>query len=251
MATAKKKASKKKAVSNRPLSLITLNINIRSTTCCDSSSLILRHAYESADALLKAYDLARQQRGGRRGMTTDQEQDLLRAMLVMAAAGLDAMSKQLIRDALPKLLERNDKALNTFEKFIARRLGNDLDVSEKASANKFLARVLSRPSPQTQLIEEYIQDLTRGSLQSTEALFQIAAALGIDPPKAGIEPNTLTPIFHTRNSIIHELDINLAAPRRNRHVRRQTTMIRGTNLLLRLSAKILELVDDVVSLEES
>jgi hypothetical protein len=39
-----------------------------------------------------------------RGMSTDEEQDLLRAMLVTAAPGLDAMTKQLIRDALPKVV---------------------------------------------------------------------------------------------------------------------------------------------------
>jgi hypothetical protein len=149
--------------------LSALDINTRSA-CCENSSLILRHAYESSGALLKAYGLARQQRGGRRGMTTDQEQDLLRAMLVMATAGLDAMSKQLIRDALPDLLKKSERALNTFEKFIARRLTSDQDASEKSAANRFLARVLSRPSPQAQLTEEYVQDLTRGSLQSTEAL---------------------------------------------------------------------------------
>jgi hypothetical protein len=179
-------------------------------------------------------------------MTTDQEQDLLRAMLVMAAAGLDAMSKQLIREALPQLLERSPQALNTFEKFIARRLGEDRDGKDTKAANLFLARVLSRPSPKVQLIEEYILDLTRGSLQSGEALFQVSAALGISPPKVGIDPKELKPIFDVRNMVVHELDIDLSAARRVRHVRGQTTMIRDSNTLLKLSERILNEVDAIV-----
>lgn len=250
MPSSKKVASKKATKKIQTLSLSKIKTEIYSN-CCEKSALILRHAHDSSSALLKAYSLAREVRGSRRGMTTDQEQDLLRAMLVMATAGLDAMIKQLIRDALPQLLRISDQALNTFEKFIARRLVEDPSSSEKMSANKFLARVLSRPSPQEQLIEEYIQDLTKGSLQSSEALFQVAAALGVDPPQAGIDPNALGPIFHIRNRIVHELDIDLSANRRNRHVRSQTTMIRDTNQLINLSAKILALVNDTISSEVS
>src|SRR5712691_1458226 len=60
---------------------------------CKSAGRILETAHDSAGALLKAFDLARTQRGRSAGMSTDQEQDLLRAMLVMAAAGLDGMVK--------------------------------------------------------------------------------------------------------------------------------------------------------------
>jgi hypothetical protein len=74
---------------------------------CKSAGRILETAHDSAGALLKAFDLARTQRGRSAGMSTDQEQDLLRVMLVMAAAGLDGMVKQLIRDTLPSLLERD------------------------------------------------------------------------------------------------------------------------------------------------
>ena len=76
------------------------------TAACSKAAVILARTHESADALLKAFELAQQERGTPRGMSTDDEQDLLRAMLVMTAAGLDSMLKQLIRDALHNLAAR-------------------------------------------------------------------------------------------------------------------------------------------------
>jgi len=61
-------------------------------------------------------------------MTTDEEQDLLRAMLVMAAAGLDSMTKQLIRDALPQVVHRTGAAREGLEKFLARQLTGDVEL---------------------------------------------------------------------------------------------------------------------------
>jgi len=51
------------------------------------------------------------------------EEDLLRAAIVFTGAGLDATLKQLIRDTLPTLLERNQQAHDKFEAFAAGRLG--------------------------------------------------------------------------------------------------------------------------------
>ncbi len=64
-----------------------------------------------------------------RGMTTDEEQDLLRAMLVSAASGLDAMTKQLIREALPIIIQIGKEALAELEKFVTRRLRDGTDDS--------------------------------------------------------------------------------------------------------------------------
>ena len=69
-----------------------------------TAALIYEYSVESANALWAAYDLARLNRGKPRGITTDQEQDILRAMLIAAASGLDASIKQLIRDCLQALL---------------------------------------------------------------------------------------------------------------------------------------------------
>ena len=218
-----------------------------STSCkshaCEKAVLVAETAHAASDALLSAYELARHQRGRPRGMTTDSEQDLLRSMLVIAAAGLDATVKQLVQDALPQLIAKDDKAQNSFEKFVARRVASESGPGAASINTRLLAAVLSSPTPQARLIEEYVSHLTDGSLQSTESLFEIAAALGADPTAIGLVPAELGPIFNVRNKIIHELDINLSAHKRTRNVRSQGAMIRNTERLFRLSHSLISSVD--------
>lgn len=213
-----------------------------SAPSCANAILIASAAHEAASALLQAYEVMRQQRGRPRGMTTDAEQDLLRSMLVMAAAGLDATVKQLIEDALPALITIDALAQNSFEKFVARRLSADSSARPAAESIKLLAAALSSPNPQRQLIQEYVKELTGGSLQSVQSLYPVAAALGAPPNEIGLSED-LQSIFKTRNKIIHELDINLNVPRRTRNVRSQTTMIRDTNRLFQLMVALVSFVD--------
>jgi hypothetical protein len=207
---------------------------------CKSAGRILEAAHDSAGALLKAFDLARTQRGRSAGMSTDQEQDLLRAMLVMAAAGLDGMVKQLIRDALPSLLERDSKAQTSFEVFVERQFRPDIEGVAPPATPKYLARLLSRPEPHKVLIDDYIRKLTDGSLQSSQSLYLVVGALGLWPPEVDVDERALTPIFSVRNKIIHELDINLKATRRTRNVRGMDKMIEQTDRLLMVGEKILK-----------
>lgn len=227
--------------------LPTLRLERFSLTCrskaCEQAILIAETAHAAADALLGAYELTRHQRGRPRGMTTDNEQDLLRSMLVMAAAGLDATVKQLVQDTLPHLVANDPKAQNSFEKFVTRRLAGDPASGSAPVNTRLLASVLASPVPQVRLINEYVSHLTGGSLQSTDSLFEVAAALGAEPTAIGLNPAELRPIFETRNKIIHELDINLAARMRTRNLRSQTTMIRDTNRLFRLASALISSVD--------
>jgi hypothetical protein len=50
------------------------------------------------------------------------QQDLLRAALLFAAAGVDSMVKQLIADALPAVIERSEGARAKLEDYVDRRL---------------------------------------------------------------------------------------------------------------------------------
>jgi hypothetical protein len=213
------------------------------TVICEKPLLIASTAHAACDALLGAYELVRHQRGRPRGMTTDSEQDLLRSMLVMAAAGLDATVKQLIQDSLPTLVSFDELAHNTFEKFVLRRLTSEAAAATTGASLKLVARVLVSPNPQARLIEEYVDHLTSGSLQSTDSLFEVAAALGADPNQIGLTDAELRPIFDLRNKIIHELDINLEAHMRTRNVRSQRDMIRATNRLFALGAALIASVD--------
>lgn len=212
---------------------------------CGKAEIILLTAHDSAAAVLKAFDTARSQRGRPSGMSTDQEQDLLRAMLVFAAAGLDGMVKQLIRDSLRALIAKDDKAQNAFVTFVDKQLRQE--GQGNASSNRFLARILTRAEPQAALIEEYIRKLTDSSLQSSESLFQAVAALGLNPQIVGVIDSDLRPIFSVRNRIIHELDVNLSVARRSRNVRRLGDMIAHTDCLLKVGEQILNSVDRVVA----
>ena len=53
------------------------------------AALIYQYTHTSASSLLEAFDDAKTRRGNPRGVLTDQEQDILRAALVMCCAGLD------------------------------------------------------------------------------------------------------------------------------------------------------------------
>jgi len=235
------------------------------TKACEKACLILKHTHESSQALFAAYGLARAIRSiskqketkgeGKkeismlRGMSTDEEQDLLRSMLVSAASGLDAMTKQLIREALPIIIQIDKEALVELEKFVTRRLkdGTD-DISERTP---FLARVLTAPSTQKQIIEDYIGYLTKGSLQSSDELSRVTKAFGISQKEVSIDHTKLRPIFESRNRIIHELDINFNVKRRRRNLRSEGTMKSYTETLIELAENILKSVDSKLSKAKS
>ena len=212
-----------------------------------NAELILKHAKKSVGALQKAFQIVREKRGAERGMTgaergmtTDEEQDLLRAMIVMAAAGLDAMVKRLIRDTLPVLVKIDDTVQEGLEVFLVRRIRGEAEAPGGVSGSKFLARILAATSHHDRLTEEYIQDLTGSSLQSGEELIRAAKALGLDPQHLNLKPAELKPIFEIRNKIIHELDIDLDATRRKRNLRAMDIMNSHADTLLAVGERFLK-----------
>lgn len=204
------------------------------------AALIYQYTHASASSLLVAFDDAKAKRGGKRGVLTDQEQDILRAALVMTCAGIDAALKQSIRDCLEKLLESDRSVRDGFEKFIRRRIGGEGDVLELASGSKFLATVLAEASPRRRLIEEYIRELTGESLQSAEEIMRTTAALGLETKTLALDIPRLKEIFSIRNKIIHELDIDLDAPKRKRKVRSQTDLVDNSDLVLKTTKALVE-----------
>ena len=216
---------------------------------CADAAVILERAHESAAALLAARHLSRAERGRPRGISTDDEQDLLRAMLVMAAAGLDAMMKQLVRDTIPVLLPSEANVQDGLEKFVTRRLGTRADTDDQRgrTGNVLLARALISISPQQTFLAEYLDELSGGSLQSPDELTRVAKALGLDPKI--VDKNVLTPIFRTRNKILHELDISLERDRRRRNHRGLQDMVKSANTLLGLAEAILGQVNTKLSAE--
>jgi hypothetical protein len=175
-------------------------------------------------------------------MTTDEEQDLLRAMLVMAAAGLDSMAKQLIRDALPLIVHSNERARDGLEKYLARQLTGDVELITAGRSPKFIAMLLSSSDLPKRAAIQYVAHLTSASLQSAEELLRVAAAFGLTAGELTTNFQDLKPIFDVRNKIIHELDINLGGARRKRNLRGKADLVKYSNALLAAGGDLIQAV---------
>ncbi len=163
-----------------------------------------------------------------RGATTDQEQDILRAMLLFATAGLDAVAKQLIKDVLPEVIMKDIGAHTEFEKFLERRIRKgsvDVEPGKKDSLDiKFLSKVLASRKPRQIVIDDLLRTLTGDSLQSKEQLLKVAAHFAITAKEIVQDQKLVKTIFEVRNQIAHEMDINLGARNRNRWPRKYEDM---------------------------
>jgi hypothetical protein len=200
-------------------------------------------AHESAKEALAAMKSLRahrraEQGSARMGRTSDQDQDLLRAMLVFACAGVDASMKALIREALPVLADMNTDVQAKLDTFAAGYLSDAGAVSPKA-----LARVLGHAgSPRQALVEEFIEELTGGSLQSSQQLDLVCGALGIVDAQLRRDVDGLGPVFAVRNQIIHEMDLNPAPGGQMRRQRNIEQMVFMANRALGLAQRIVNSV---------
>ncbi len=204
------------------------------------AATILSYAALTTQELLAAFGTVRMAQGGQ-GTTTDQQQDILRSMLVFSMAGLDACLKQLIRDALPALALTSAGVQRQLDDFVSRKISRD----GGAVDGRFLARVLRSPDPSAVLVGELISELTGGSLQSVQQLLSVCGAFDLsNDPSLVTQLRGLAEAFTIRNRIIHEMDMNLAARNRNRTSRTRAAMVRESNRTLRAAHRILSAVDE-------
>ncbi len=134
---------------------------------------------ESVNSLNSIY---KAKRAGSMGPSTHNQQDLYRAMLIFACAGLDIFLKQLITEKLPKLIAADKNSREEFKKYILRGLSKD--------TNKLLntvALALVDSNPKEIFLNEYIKKITGDSLQSLEQLFRVIEASGLDRKKNNIK----------------------------------------------------------------
>jgi hypothetical protein len=214
----------------------------------ERASLILEYAWRAKEALREQCDASRQRRRATGGALTDAEQDLLRAMLVFAAAGLDSLLKRLIRDALHSLAARDVAVQAELETFVTRQIRPDPEVAtgDATSGRRFIAKVLVAQVPLARITEEYIRDLTGESLQSAEQLFRAAKALGLAEKALGVDAKRMKGIFDSRNQIIHEMDIHLDAKDKQARKRRSRTiddMLDDANCLLEVGKRVIAAVE--------
>lgn len=214
----------------------------------ESAQRYLTSAYDSVSAVLRNLDLIREQRRAEgqdlRGRLTDNEEDLLRAAIVFAGAGLDAALKQLIRDSLPAVLENSALAMDKFKAFVRRHL-SQADVIDVGR----LADYLVAESPRVEMIEAYVDELTGGSLQSQQQVENVAGALGIDDSHLRRRLAALHAAFQSRNQIAHELD--LRSPERPgdraRRTRRINDSVRTCHDLLESAQLVVNAVGEILA----
>lgn len=204
---------------------------------CESAFLILRSAHNASNSFLDIFSTVRKNRNAR-GAPTDDEQDLLRAMLTFAGSGLDSMVKQLVDDALPSVIKRDSGAQGMLKKYIERKLkrGDEID-------HHLLADILGEANPRERLINKLVNELTSKSLQSTDQLLRVGSFFNIPSDEICNDRKYLSAIFMARNEIAHEMDIDFNQYNRNRRPRARSTMIEFTNFLFKVSYAFLEGVD--------
>jgi hypothetical protein len=200
--------------------------------------VILCNAHDTASSFLDIFEAVRTARNAR-GAPTDEEQDLLRACLVFASAGLDSMAKQLVRDALPMVVDRQPGAHAMLKQHVERHILREI-TDDSLSA---LADVLVDLQPRNRLIGRMVFDLTSGSLQSSEEVMRVGSYFDIPSRALAADPGVLQKIFNARNQIVHEMDVDFNPVNRNRRSRTKASMTGYTDSVFQVAERLLSEVD--------
>lgn len=168
------------------------------------SQRYLASAYDSVASLYEeTYPALRATRTGSRGRLTHAEQDIFRAAVVFAGAGVDTVFKEAMRSCVAIQVERSDGAREKYVEFVTRfiQAGPTIDPRQ-------LATLLTTADPGQTLKNAYIDKLTGSSLQSLTQVTAAMSALGLQDKKELFkEAKSLNPLFRVRNEIAHELDM--------------------------------------------
>lgn len=189
----------------------------------------------------------------RTGETTEKEftevDDLLRAMLLFACSGLDAVVKQLVQDALELILREDPGAQNEFRKFVERRIkrtsGDEADrlsVAGSVVDSKLLAELMVSFDPRARLVAMLTRSLTSDSLQSRDQLLKVAAHFALQAQEVMDEPNVTKEAFDARNQIVHEMDVDLGSGNARRP-RDYAVMVKWCDNILNVSQRFIGAVE--------
>ena len=243
--------SAKKRVAKRRV--VTRTVTTRQPTTFYRSSL----AAESADSffaiehsvVLKTIEAVNNfnnlyragRRGARGGPSTHAQQDLYRAMLIFACAGLDMLVKQLLTSKLALLVDMDEGAQNKFKEYVK----GGINRGEKEILNTVALALIDR-KPRDIFLKDYIESMTKDSLQSGQQLCRASDASGLNTKQIFTTDklNSLKDTFAVRNEIIHEMDINLVGTGqrtiryRSRRTRTEAIMEGHTTTILDLAQEL-------------
>jgi hypothetical protein len=203
---------------------------------------ILEAAHLSVESFAQAFSDLRSKKKAR-GTTTDEEQDILRAMLLFAGAGLDSMIKQAARDALRKTIQQDVGAYQQFKDHVKSRLGRTDARSDSPIDLKILASALASTTPQQFMIEDLVESITSRSLQSTDQVLAAAAHFGVTMGELKLDLEKTKAVFLARNQIAHELDVDFSGTNRSRRSRTRDNMVDAARHLLGVAANFITAVD--------
>ena len=204
---------------------------------CRDAIRVLIAATKSCSGFFDAYQTSRT--GKTSGNSTDHEEDLLRAMTLFAASGLDAVAKQLLKDCLRDVTRLSPKAMEQLEKSIARSLSRDGKPNDK-----LLARFFVRESTFETSLELVHESFAGESLQSRGQLERAAAAFGIPLSAIVTDNQMLDEIFRERNFMAHEMDVDLLQNNRSRRQRGWETYRGWTVELLTIADRFIVQTND-------
>lgn len=165
-------------------------------------------------------------------------EDLLRAMLLFACAGLDSVVKQLVKDALESVIDKDEGARLQLSSFVERKLlkKEPIDVA-------FLAQAVTSTNPLGHFSKAMVRDITSGSLQSKDELFRVGACFNV-PTASFISNDTeLKKVFDVRNEISHEMDVDFTQPNGHHKRRNLKDMKEKAELVIEVAAKFISEVD--------
>lgn len=202
--------------------------------------LILCYTHETCSSFLNIFENTLAGKGTGSPTNQDQDQDLLRAILVFASSGLDSMIKQLIRDSLGEVINRDQGAEAIFRGHVERKIKKGEQINSSILTNALLSS-----NPKQIFMQEVVRELTSSSLQSKDELLKIASYFNIPSSNLTTNFNLLKEIFDVRNQIIHEIDINFNYSKHRRQ-RSQTVMLNYTNEIFRIAEIFLKEVESKV-----
>ena len=207
----------------------------------DRAEFVLKQTKVSVKHFREAFEMVRKSRNAS-GPPTAGEQDLIRASLTFAAAGLDSTIKELVKGSVRALAEHDPEVQRGLEEYTKRQLKDDKDGSLAKGASSFLAKILVSASPYDQLLDNYTRHLTGSSLQSVDELFKASSALGIKVSMVNSKSKELRDIFFIRNKIIHELDVRFDVKhgQKARNSRTKKGLDEMSNLLLKVAEEYIK-----------